>query len=56
MLTHILNGRVVSVVIDENTKNRKFDGLLRVQVHVGPPMKVEYRNFRLKQLSNGGNP
>jgi hypothetical protein len=25
-------------------------GLLGVQVHVGPPMKVEYRNIRLKQL------
>jgi hypothetical protein len=49
-LTHILNGRVTSVVIDEDTANRKFDGLLGVQVHVGPPMKIEYRNFRLKSL------
>ncbi len=50
-LTHILNGRVMSVVVDEDTANRKFDGLLGVQVHVGPPMKIEYRNFRLKNLS-----
>jgi len=49
-MTHILNGRVMSVVIDEDTKNRRFDGMLGVQVHVGPPMKVEYRNFRLKKL------
>ena len=49
-MTHILNGRVMSVVIDEDTQNRKFDGLLGVQVHVGPPMKIEYRNFRLKRL------
>jgi hypothetical protein len=28
----------------------KFDGLLGVQVHDGPPMKIEYRNFRLKKL------
>lgn len=54
VMTHILNGRVLSVVIDEDTKNRRFDGLLGVQVHVGPPMKVEYRNFRLKALSSGG--
>ncbi len=40
----------MSVVIDEDTANRKFDGLLGVQVHVGPPMKIEYRNFRLKKL------
>lgn len=49
-LTHILNGRVMSVVVDEDTANRKFNGLLGVQVHVGPPMKIEYRNFRLKPL------
>jgi len=56
VLMHILNGRVLSVVIDEDVKNRKFDGLLGVQVHVGPPMKVEYRNFRLKPIYSGRNP
>lgn len=50
VLTHILNGRVMSVVVDEDTQRRRFDGLLGVQVHVGPPMKIEYRNFRLKKL------
>ena len=54
MMTHILNGHVMSVVIDEDAKNRKFDGLLGVQVHVGPPMKIEYRNFRLKTISGSG--
>ncbi len=51
VLTHILNGHTMSVVVDEDTANRKFDGLLGVQVHVGPPMKIEYRNFRLKNLA-----
>ena len=51
VLTHILNGRVMSVVLDEDKPNRKFSGLLGVQVHVGPPMKIEYRNFRIKNLS-----
>ncbi len=50
LLIHILNGHVMSMVIDDDTENRRFDGLLGVQVHVGPPMKVEYRNFRLKHL------
>ncbi len=49
-LTHILNGHVVAIVIDDDAKNRRFDGLIGVQVHVGPPMKVEFRNFRLKTL------
>ena len=50
IMTHILNGHVMSVVIDDDAKNRKFEGLIGVQVHVGPPMKVEYRSFRLKTL------
>jgi hypothetical protein len=53
VMTHILNGRVMSVVIDDDAKNRKSDGLLGVQVHVGPPMKIEYRKFRLKKLPVG---
>jgi len=50
ILTHILNGHVMAIVIDDDPKNRRFDGLIGVQVHVGAPMKVEYRNFRLKPL------
>jgi Domain of Unknown Function (DUF1080) len=53
VLIHILNGRVMSVVVDEDATARRFDGLLGVQVHTGPPMKVEYRNFRLKTLRAG---
>jgi Domain of Unknown Function (DUF1080) len=50
-MTHLVNGHVMSVVVDDDAVNRKFDGLLGVQVHVGPPMKIEYRNFRLKKLT-----
>jgi len=50
VLTHIINGHVMSIVIDDDPKNRRFDGLIGVQVHVGPPMKIEYRNIRLKTL------
>jgi Domain of Unknown Function (DUF1080) len=47
-LMHLLNGRLMSVTIDDDAVNRPADGLLGVQVHVGPPMKVEYRNIRLR--------
>jgi Domain of Unknown Function (DUF1080) len=47
-LTHIVNGQVMSVVVDDDAERRPAEGLLGVQVHVGPPMKVEYRNIRLK--------
>ena len=47
-LMHFLNGRLMSATIDDDAANRPADGLIGVQVHVGPPMKVEYRNIRLK--------
>jgi hypothetical protein len=50
VLIHMLNGHVMSVVIDDDPVGRKFEGLIGVQVHVGGPMKIEYRNFRLKTL------
>ncbi len=49
-LQHYVNGVLISDVTDNDTANRKMAGLLGVQVHVGPPMKVEYRNLRLKEL------
>lgn len=48
-LQHYINGILMSDVTDNDKINGKVDGLLGVQVHVGPPMKVEYRNIMLKQ-------
>ncbi|MDZ7690857.1 MAG: DUF1080 domain-containing protein [Balneolaceae bacterium] len=50
-LQHYVNGVMMSDVTDRDTLNSRLDGLLGVQVHVGPPMKVEYRNFRIKELN-----
>jgi hypothetical protein len=50
VLAHILNGHLMCVVIDDDAAGRRFEGLIGVQVHVGGPMKIEYRNFRLKTL------
>jgi hypothetical protein len=47
-LTHLLNDQLMCVVVDDDAPNRPANGLIGVQVHVGPPMKVEYRNIRLK--------
>ena len=49
-LIQILNGRVMSMLIDDDTANRKLAGLLGIQVHLGPPMKIEVRNIRIKNL------
>ncbi|MEO6005681.1 MAG: DUF1080 domain-containing protein [Opitutus sp.] len=48
LLVHTVNGQVMSMTIDDDAAHRTTKGMIGVQVHVGPPMKVEYRNIRLK--------
>jgi hypothetical protein len=47
LLVQILNGRLMSMLIDDDTANRKLDGLIGIQLHAGEPMKIEVRNIRL---------
>jgi hypothetical protein len=54
LLIHILNGYVTSIVIDEDTRHRHMRGKLGLQLHPGPPMKVEFRRIRLKSLQDAG--
>lgn len=49
-IIQILNGAVTSVVVDDDTKNRAASGLIGFQIHVGAPMKVEFRDIWLKKL------
>jgi len=49
-LQHFINGVLVCDVTDNDTVHAKMNGLIGVQVHVGPPMKVEYREFKLKRF------
>lgn len=48
-LIHILNGQVTSVVVDDDPKARAMSGLMGFQIHVGPPMRAEFRNIVLKK-------
>lgn len=50
-LEHYVNGVLASRVVDNDPVNRRLDGKLGVQVHVGPPMTIEFRNLRLRDLS-----
>jgi hypothetical protein len=49
-LQHYVNGVLMSDVTDNDPVNRKQKGLLGMQVHVGPPMRVEYKSIQLKVL------
>lgn len=50
MLIHVINGHVMSLLIDEDPKGRSMEGLLGLQLHAGKPMKLEFRNILLKKL------
>ncbi len=50
VIMQIINGQLMSVVIDEDTKNFVPEGLIGFQMHVGPPFKVQYRNILYKKL------
>lgn len=43
----------MSEVENLDPEKRVMEGLLGVQVHVGPPMKIEYRKIALKRLVDG---
>ncbi len=49
-LQHWIDGHQTVDVIDLDEKNRRLEGVFGVQVHVGPPMKIQYRDFFLKKL------
>ena len=48
-MKHYINGTLMSETTDNDTINRKSSGVIGLQLHVAPKMKVEYRNVRLKQ-------
>jgi hypothetical protein len=48
-MKHYINGILMSEATDNDTANRKFTGVLGLQVHVLPAMKVEYRNLKYKK-------
>ncbi len=49
-IEQVLNGRLMSMLIDDDTVGRKMQGLIGIQVHRGPPMKIEVKNIPLKKL------
>jgi hypothetical protein len=48
-LIQLLNGRVMSIVVDDDKTNRKMDGEIGLQLHkLDDGMKIEARNIRIK--------
>ena len=49
-LQHFINGQLMSETVDREAGERAAEGILALQVHAGPPMKVEFKDIRLKRL------
>ncbi|WP_153557609.1 DUF1080 domain-containing protein [Roseimaritima sediminicola] len=49
---HKINGVVTAECIDNDKQQRRDSGLLALQLHAGPPMKVQFRNIRIKHLGD----
>ncbi|HIG80080.1 MAG TPA: DUF1080 domain-containing protein [Verrucomicrobiales bacterium] len=47
---HYINDVKTMVLVDNDEKARRADGLLALQLHQGPPMTVQFRNIRIKHL------
>ena len=46
---HRINDVVTSICNDEDKEQRRDKGVLALQLHQGDPMKVQFRNIKLKQ-------
>lgn len=49
-LTHTINGLTTVDVTDEDAARAAKSGILALQVHVGPPMIVQFKDVRIKKL------
>jgi Domain of Unknown Function (DUF1080) len=52
-LMHSVNGQGTVTVVDNDPKNAESKGILALQVHAGPPMKVQFKSIKLKPLKKG---
>jgi type 1 glutamine amidotransferase len=49
VLKHVINGQLMAETTDAQPDKRSFQGVLALQLHAGPPMKVEFKDIRLKR-------
>jgi len=49
-LQHFINGMQTVDVVDEQESKAAKEGIIALQIHAGPPMKVQFKNIRIKEL------
>ena len=49
-LTLIVNGQLTAMFIDNDLENRSLEGVIGLQMHTGPPFKLQYRNLMYRKI------
>ncbi len=49
-IQHFLNGHMTVDVTDRDPRHQALSGRLALQMHAGPPMKVQFKNVRLRRI------
>ncbi|HLU47121.1 MAG TPA: DUF1080 domain-containing protein, partial [Planctomycetota bacterium] len=49
-IEHRINGKTMVEVVDGSKEHAKREGILALQIHVGPPMTVQFKDVRIKRL------
>ena len=49
-ITLMVNGALMSRITDLQADEKARQGIIALQMHPGPPMKVQFRNIRIKEL------
>ena len=45
-----IDGQVMSEFTDDQVDKRAMEGLIGLQLHAGPPMRIDFKNLRVKAL------
>jgi hypothetical protein len=51
VITLLINGKMMCRVNDRHAVESAKSGIIAFQMHQGPPMKVEFKNIRIKELN-----
>jgi hypothetical protein len=54
-ITLKINDIVMCQVTDQQAGLAAKDGVIALQMHPGPPMKVQFKNIRMRLLDSGSN-
>ncbi len=48
--THIINGRVMAICVDNDIQNRRSSGVIAFQLHSGPPMRIRVKDVKIQVI------